>query len=126
MSEFLFPEGTQSSKVPSLSYAIGFPVPPIFTYERDYRPSRSRILLSRNRSSCAAEQLHKDASQETVGRRAPNNSKNWQWTPACDDRHLLRMAVNDRTASSRKLAARWSTTTGVLMSASSIRRCLLH
>ncbi|GFV71860.1 transposable element Tc1 transposase [Trichonephila clavipes] len=36
------------------------------------------------------------------------------------------MAVNDRTASSRQLAARWSTATGVLISASSIRRRLLH
>ncbi|GFV38888.1 transposable element Tcb1 transposase [Trichonephila clavipes] len=36
------------------------------------------------------------------------------------------MAVNDRTASSRQLAARWSTATGVLMSVSSIRWCLLH
>ncbi|GFV23410.1 transposable element Tcb2 transposase [Trichonephila clavipes] len=36
------------------------------------------------------------------------------------------MAVNDHTASSRQLAARWSTATGVLMSASSIRRRLLH
>ncbi|GFS59081.1 transposable element Tc1 transposase [Trichonephila clavipes] len=45
---------------------------------------------------------------------------------ARDDRHLLRIAVNDRTAFSRQLAAHWSTATGVLMSASSIRRCLLH
>ncbi|GFT85157.1 transposable element Tcb1 transposase [Trichonephila clavipes] len=36
------------------------------------------------------------------------------------------MVVNDRTASSRQLAARWSTATGVLMSASSIRRRLLR
>ncbi|PRD30381.1 UNVERIFIED_CONTAM: Transposable element Tcb2 transposase [Trichonephila clavipes] len=36
------------------------------------------------------------------------------------------MAVNDRTASSRQLAAHWSTATGVLMSASSIRQHLLH
>ncbi|GFU14035.1 transposable element Tcb1 transposase [Trichonephila clavipes] len=34
------------------------------------------------------------------------------------------MAVNDRTASSRQLAARWSIATAVLMSASSIRRRL--
>ncbi|GFU38295.1 transposable element Tc1 transposase [Trichonephila clavipes] len=47
-------------------------------------------------------------------------------TSARDDRHLSRMAVNDRTASSWQLAARWSTATGVLMSASSIRRRLLH
>ncbi|GFV62718.1 transposable element Tcb2 transposase [Trichonephila clavipes] len=36
------------------------------------------------------------------------------------------MVVNDRTVSSRQLAASWSTATGVLMSASSIRRRLLH
>ncbi|GFU89444.1 transposable element Tcb2 transposase [Trichonephila clavipes] len=34
---------------------------------------------------------------------------------AHDDRHLLHMAVNDRTASSRQLTARWSTATGVLL-----------
>ncbi|GFT48294.1 transposable element Tc1 transposase [Trichonephila clavipes] len=39
-----------------------------------------------------------------------------------DDRHLLQMALNDRTASSRQLAARLSTATCVLMSASSIRQ----
>ncbi|GFV83956.1 transposable element Tc1 transposase [Trichonephila clavipes] len=43
-----------------------------------------------------------------------------------DDRHLLHMGVNECTASSMHLAARWSTVTGVLMSASSIRRCLLY
>ncbi|GFX03901.1 transposable element Tcb2 transposase [Trichonephila clavipes] len=36
------------------------------------------------------------------------------------------MAANDRTASSRQLAARWSSATGALMSASSIRRHLLY
>ncbi|GFV87082.1 HTH_Tnp_Tc3_2 domain-containing protein [Trichonephila clavipes] len=47
-------------------------------------------------------------------------------TSACDDKSLLRMAVNDRTASSRQLAAHWCTATDVLMSASSIHRRLLH
>ncbi|GFT47250.1 transposable element Tcb2 transposase [Trichonephila clavipes] len=47
-------------------------------------------------------------------------------TTAHDDRHMLRMAVNDRTASSRQLAARWSTAIGVLMSTSSIHRHLLQ
>ncbi|GFV15349.1 ig-like domain-containing protein [Trichonephila clavipes] len=42
-------------------------------------------------------------------------------TLARDDRHLFRMTVNDGTSSSRKLAARWSTAIGVLMSASLIR-----
>ncbi|GFW56909.1 transposable element Tcb1 transposase [Trichonephila clavipes] len=36
------------------------------------------------------------------------------------------MAVNERKASSRQLAARWSTATDVLMSASSIRRRQMH
>ena len=36
------------------------------------------------------------------------------------------MTVNDHTDSSRQLEARWSTATGVLMLASSIRRRLLH
>ncbi|GFU97405.1 uncharacterized protein TNCV_4742171 [Trichonephila clavipes] len=41
-------------------------------------------------------------------------SRRWKVTSACDDRHLLHMEVNDRTASFRLLAARWSTVTGVL------------
>ncbi|GFT65132.1 transposable element Tcb2 transposase [Trichonephila clavipes] len=47
-------------------------------------------------------------------------------TSAHDGRHLLCMAVNDRTASSRQLATPWSIDTGVLMLASSIRRRLRH
>ncbi|GFU28784.1 transposable element Tc3 transposase [Trichonephila clavipes] len=35
-------------------------------------------------SSCVTEQFHSDASLETVDRRAPNNSKNWQWTTEGD------------------------------------------
>ncbi|GFV22795.1 uncharacterized protein TNCV_1317471 [Trichonephila clavipes] len=38
-------------------------------------------------------------------------------TSVRDDRHTLRMAVNDRAASSMQLAAHWSTTAGVIMSA---------
>ncbi|GFU92923.1 transposable element Tc1 transposase [Trichonephila clavipes] len=47
-------------------------------------------------------------------------------TSARDDLHLLRMTVYNRTAFSRQLTAYWSTATGVLMLASSIRRRLLH
>ena len=55
-----------------------------------------------------------------------------QWMTKGDVNALLRstpaplMAMNDRTAFSRQLAARWSTATGVLMSWSSIHRRLLH
>ncbi|GFW02309.1 transposable element Tc1 transposase [Trichonephila clavipes] len=47
-------------------------------------------------------------------------------TSARDDRCLVRMAQMDRTASSRQLAAQWSTATGVSLCASSIRRRLLQ
>ncbi|KFM60109.1 Transposable element Tc1 transposase, partial [Stegodyphus mimosarum] len=47
-------------------------------------------------------------------------------TSARDDRHLVRMARTDRTASSRQLAALWSIATGVSLCASSIRRRLLQ
>ncbi|GFS89744.1 transposable element Tc1 transposase [Trichonephila clavipes] len=47
-------------------------------------------------------------------------------TSVRDDRHLLRMALNDHTGSSRQLAERWSTASGIGMSASLIRRHLLH
>ncbi|GFU91167.1 uncharacterized protein TNCV_4924971 [Trichonephila clavipes] len=42
------------------------------------------IFLSRNRSSCAVEQFHSDASLEALDRREPNNWKNWQWTTEGD------------------------------------------
>ncbi|GFX65800.1 transposable element Tc1 transposase [Trichonephila clavipes] len=53
-------------------------------------------------------------------------SRRWKVVSPRDDRHMLCMAVNDHIAFSRQLAARWSTATGVLMSASSIRRRLLY
>ena len=44
----------------------------------------------------------------------------------CKFRHLFHMEVNDCTATSIQLSTHWSTATGVLMSASSIRGSLLH
>nr|XP_042913511.1 uncharacterized protein LOC122273521 [Parasteatoda tepidariorum] len=46
-------------------------------------------------------------------------------TSAREDRHLVRMALTDRTAPSRQLAAQWSIATGVSLCASSIHRRLL-
>ena len=98
----------------------------------DYRPSGRRIFLSRHWSSYfyAAKQFQSDASLEAMDRRAPNNSKigsGWQKvTSPCDGRHLLRMAINEPTASSWQLAASWSNDRGVLMLDSSIDRRLLH
>ncbi|GFV48262.1 NACHT and WD repeat domain-containing protein 2 [Trichonephila clavipes] len=42
-------------------------------------------FLSRNRSSCVAEQVHRVTSLKAVVRRAPNNSKNCQWATEGDD-----------------------------------------
>ncbi|GFW49566.1 transposable element Tcb1 transposase [Trichonephila clavipes] len=50
---------------------------------------RVRIFLSRNKSSCAVEQFHSDASLEVVDRRAPNNLKNWQCTTEEESRFNL-------------------------------------
>ena len=47
-------------------------------------------------------------------------------TTARDDRHLIRMAVKDRIASSTVLSRRWSTATGLDLSASTDRRRLLR
>ncbi|GFW67513.1 transposable element Tc1 transposase [Trichonephila clavipes] len=47
-------------------------------------------------------------------------------TSARDDRRLVRMAQTDHTASSRQLAAQWSTATRVALCASSIPRRLLQ
>ncbi|GFW01600.1 hypothetical protein TNCV_4085151 [Trichonephila clavipes] len=52
------------------------------------RPSSSfPIILPRvksSRSSCAVEYFHCDASLQAVDPRAPNNSRNWQWTTEGD------------------------------------------
>ena len=47
-------------------------------------------------------------------------------TTARDDHHLVRMAVTDRTASSTVLSRRWSTATGLDLSASTVRCRLLR
>nr|XP_042907697.1 uncharacterized protein LOC122271223 [Parasteatoda tepidariorum] len=47
-------------------------------------------------------------------------------TSAHDDRHLIRMALTDRTAPSRQLTAQWSIAPGVSLCASLIRRRLLQ
>ena len=47
-------------------------------------------------------------------------------TTARDDRHLVRMTVMDRTVSSTVLSRRWSTATGLDLSASTVRRRLLR
>ncbi|GFV04205.1 transposable element Tc1 transposase [Trichonephila clavipes] len=77
------------------------------------------------RNSFTLMRVFKQGSDEH-GTTRKTGSDRRKVTSAGDDRYLIRMAVNDHTASSRQLAARWSTATGVLMSASSIRRTLLQ
>ena len=47
-------------------------------------------------------------------------------TTECDDHHFLHIAVADRKVSSTVLCLRWSTTTGVELSVSKIRRRILR
>ena len=47
-------------------------------------------------------------------------------TTARNDKHLICMAMTDRTTSSRVLAQHWSTATDNLLSSSTIRRHLLQ
>ncbi|GFU96824.1 hypothetical protein TNCV_5092981, partial [Trichonephila clavipes] len=72
--------------------------------------------------SCASEQFHSDANLEAVDQREPNNFKTnggrWKVTSVHDEL-VQHGSVNDRRISSRQLAARCSTATGILMSASS-------
>ncbi|GFY28720.1 transposable element Tcb2 transposase [Trichonephila clavipes] len=89
---------------------------------------RARVL-EWHPNQADVSRFHSDASVEAVDRQAPNNitgSDRRKVTSARDDRHLFRIAVNDFTAFSRQLEASWSIATGVPMSASSIRRRLLH
>ncbi|GIY58064.1 transposable element Tc1 transposase [Caerostris darwini] len=87
-------------------------------------------------------------SYRAVAARVQRNSSTvrplWkQWTDECrttrksgsglrnvrsarEDRHLVRMALTDRPASSRQLTAQWSLATGISLCASSIRRRLLQ
>ncbi|GFX62330.1 transposable element Tcb1 transposase [Trichonephila clavipes] len=77
------------------------------------------------RNSSTVMRVWKQWSDEHQTTRKTGNGRR-KVTSARDDRHLLRMAVNDSTASSRQLAACWSTAKGILMSASSIHRRLPH
>ncbi|GFV53029.1 transposable element Tcb2 transposase [Trichonephila clavipes] len=88
----------------------------------------NKYRLSAQPYANEAEQFHSDDSLETVDRRITRKTDRGRWkvTTVEDDRHQVCMVLNDRTASSRQLAARWSTATSVLITASSIRRRLLH
>lgn len=84
-----------------------------------YRAVAARV----QRNSSTIMRVWKQWTDE--GRRArKSGSGPRNVTSARDDRHLVRMAQTDRTASSRQLAAQWSTATGVSLCASSIRSLL--
>ena len=63
---------------------------------------------------------------EPVERRWSYAATSSNVTTARDERHLVLKAVMDRTASSTVLSRRWSTATGLDLSASTVRRRLLR
>ncbi|GFT49098.1 transposable element Tcb2 transposase [Trichonephila clavipes] len=79
----------------------------------DFRMTKKELV-------CSGTDPQSDTSLEAMERRVPNNSKNLlsgrrKVASLRDVRHLLSMAVSDRTASSRQLLTRWSTATSVLI-----------
>lgn len=80
------------------------------------------------RTQCNAStvmRIWKKWTDENQTRRKPGSGAQKNTTPR-DNRHLIRMAVTERTASSRVLAQHWSTATGALMSSSTVRRRLVQ
>ncbi|GFT81183.1 transposable element Tcb1 transposase [Trichonephila clavipes] len=67
------------------------------------KPTRRRIFLLRNTSLCAVEQFNSDVNLEAVDRRAPNNSKSWQWTT--EGVPLYRIPL---TANHQRLRLQWA------------------
>ncbi|GFU16741.1 hypothetical protein TNCV_672801 [Trichonephila clavipes] len=77
-----------------------------------------RILLSYSIGACVQRKSSTVMpiwKQWTNKYRTPRRTGSLQrkFTSVCEDRHLLCMAKKDRTTSSKQLAARWSTATGV-------------
>ncbi|GFU69121.1 transposable element Tc1 transposase [Trichonephila clavipes] len=86
-----------------------------------YRAVAARVQRKSSTIMRVSKQWTDEGQTTRKSRSGPRNL-----TSARDDRRLLRMAQTDRTASSRKLAAQWSTAIGVSLCASSIRRRLLQ
>ena len=66
------------------------------------------------------------SGQKRVVRRKRVGAGPHNVTRAWDDRHLVRMAMMDRTDSSTMLSQRWSTATGLDLSASTVHHHLLR
>ncbi|GFV48849.1 transposable element Tc1 transposase [Trichonephila clavipes] len=94
------------------SLSNGSQVRPSFSWEarvsKGARVQRNSSTVMRVWKQWTEE--HRTIRKTYSGRRKVTSSR--------DDRHLLRMAVNYGTAPCRQLKARWSTATGVQMSAS--------
>ena len=108
------------------------------SYKQITEFARSRIIGMREfgfsyreiavRTQCnvtTVMRIWKKWTEENEARRKPGGGARNSKT-ARDDRYLIRMAVTDRTASSRVLLQRWSTVIGALLSSSTVRRLLLH
>ena len=80
------------------------------------------------RTQCnATREMHiwKKLTEENQARRKPGSGAR-NCTTARDDKHLIRMAVTERRASSRVLAQRWRMAIGALLSSSTVRHHLLQ
>ena len=78
------------------------------------------IVAHMKRNSSTVIIVWKQWTDKNLTTRKTSNRRR-KVTLAHDERHLLHMAVNDRTASSRQLTAQLFNATGILMPALSIR-----
>ncbi|XP_071039937.1 uncharacterized protein [Parasteatoda tepidariorum] len=92
---------------------------------REAELSYREVAVCVQRNSSTAKRVWKQWMDECqTTRKSGSGTRNV--TSAFDGRHLVRMALMDRTAPSRQLAAQWSIATSVSLCASSIRRRLLQ
>ncbi|PRD35569.1 UNVERIFIED_CONTAM: NACHT and WD repeat domain-containing protein 2 [Trichonephila clavipes] len=77
-----------SKFIDTLGRTVDIEAQKLLTDLRDVRLPQKIELSNSVKSSCAAEQFHSDASLQTVDRRAPNNSKNWQCMTEDHDGHI--------------------------------------
>ncbi|GFW00472.1 transposable element Tc1 transposase [Trichonephila clavipes] len=86
-----------------------------------YRAVAARVQRNSSTIMCVSKQW---TDEGRTARKSGSGARIVMSAP--DDRRLVRMAQTDHTASSRQLAAQWSTATHVSLCASSIRRRLLQ
>lgn len=92
---------------------------------REMNASYRDIARRVGRSVSVVERVCRNWFEEGISRRREGSGRRTQTTPR-EDRHLIRLALSDRFATSTVLAQQWRTVTISPMSASTVRHRLLR